>query len=348
MTLAIGFGANAAAARAAAAGSLAAGLRGRARRLQRRLGAVPRDARRHAPASVRRPRSCGASTSSRCSCSPPPRTRPTAARRSRRRTWRGSGARSRSSPSRRFSGPYHLVWPRDLYHVATAQKAAGDDAAADRLLDYLWQVQKADGSWWQNTFVDGTREVDDRAARPGVAPDRARLVAGPHGRRPTGRTSSGPPTTSSTNGPDQRQGALGEPGRLLAQHDRDRDRRPDLRRRHRAQERRPGKAAAVRGARRRVAAEGREPGPRRTNGPYSPEPYYLRVTKDERTAEPTGTHATSSATTSSTTATRRRPARDRRQLVPRPGAVRRQEVERPDDPQLARGRRRQRRRRRIR
>jgi glucoamylase len=48
------------------------------------------------------------------------------------------------------------VWPRDLYHVATAQKAAGDDEAAGRLLDYLWQVQKADGSWWQNTRVDGT------------------------------------------------------------------------------------------------------------------------------------------------------------------------------------------------
>jgi glucoamylase len=55
------------------------------------------------------------------------------------------------------SGPYHLVWPRDFYHVATAQKAAGDDAAAARLLDYLWRVQKADGSWWQNTKVDGTK-----------------------------------------------------------------------------------------------------------------------------------------------------------------------------------------------
>ena len=54
------------------------------------------------------------------------------------------------------SGPYHLVWPRDFYHVATAQKAAGDDAAATRLLDYLWRVQKDDGSWWQNTRVDGT------------------------------------------------------------------------------------------------------------------------------------------------------------------------------------------------
>jgi glucoamylase len=53
------------------------------------------------------------------------------------------------------SGPYHLVWPRDLYHVATAQQALGDEAAATRLLDYLWRVQKPDGSWWQNTEVSG-------------------------------------------------------------------------------------------------------------------------------------------------------------------------------------------------
>ncbi|HYI18125.1 MAG TPA: glycoside hydrolase family 15 protein [Solirubrobacteraceae bacterium] len=66
------------------------------------------------------------------------------------------------------SGPYHLVWPRDFYHVATAQKAAGDDAAATRLLDYLWEVQKADGSWWQNTRVNGqeywtTLQMDETA-----------------------------------------------------------------------------------------------------------------------------------------------------------------------------------------
>jgi glucoamylase len=61
-------------------------------------------------------------------------------------------------PDRRFSGPYHLVWPRDLYHVATAQNVAGDHAAANRLLDFLWKVQKADGSFWQNTRVNGTEK----------------------------------------------------------------------------------------------------------------------------------------------------------------------------------------------
>jgi glucoamylase len=59
------------------------------------------------------------------------------------------------------SGPYHLVWPRDLYHVATAQKVAGDGAAARRLLDFLWSVQKPDGSFWQNTEVDGQKHWTD-------------------------------------------------------------------------------------------------------------------------------------------------------------------------------------------
>jgi glucoamylase len=73
-------------------------------------------------------------------------------------------------PDRRFSGPYHLVWPRDLFHMATAEKAAGDGAGANRLLDYLWTVQKSDGSFWQNTRVDGTPKWTtdqlDQAALP--------------------------------------------------------------------------------------------------------------------------------------------------------------------------------------
>jgi glucoamylase len=68
------------------------------------------------------------------------------------------------------SGPSHLVWPRDLYHVATAQQVLGDDAAADRLLSYLWRVQKPDGSFWQNTEVTGephwTTEQMDQVSLP--------------------------------------------------------------------------------------------------------------------------------------------------------------------------------------
>jgi glucan 1,4-alpha-glucosidase len=54
-------------------------------------------------------------------------------------------------------GGYHLVWARDLYEVATAQLAAGDSAAANRSLDYLFDVQqKPDGSFPQNSRLDGT------------------------------------------------------------------------------------------------------------------------------------------------------------------------------------------------
>ena len=53
-------------------------------------------------------------------------------------------------------GGYHLVWSRDLYQVATAFYALGDKAAADRALDYLFRVQqKADGSFPQNSWLDG-------------------------------------------------------------------------------------------------------------------------------------------------------------------------------------------------
>jgi glucoamylase len=55
------------------------------------------------------------------------------------------------------SGPYHLVWSRDLYQIATALIADGDTAGANRALDYLFDVQqKPDGSFPQNSAVDGT------------------------------------------------------------------------------------------------------------------------------------------------------------------------------------------------
>jgi glucoamylase len=51
---------------------------------------------------------------------------------------------------------YHAVWSRDLYQVATAFYAMGDTAAANRALDYLFNVQqKRDGSFPQNSWVDG-------------------------------------------------------------------------------------------------------------------------------------------------------------------------------------------------
>jgi glucoamylase len=51
---------------------------------------------------------------------------------------------------------YHAVWSRDLYQIATALVAMGDTAAANRALDYLFNVQeRADGSYPQNSRLSG-------------------------------------------------------------------------------------------------------------------------------------------------------------------------------------------------
>src|SRR3954453_8682322 len=56
-----------------------------------------------------------------------------------------------------YNGPYHLVWSRDLYEMATAQIAAGDRAAAGRALDYLWtRQQQSYGCLPQNSNLDGS------------------------------------------------------------------------------------------------------------------------------------------------------------------------------------------------
>ncbi|MCP9494921.1 MAG: glycoside hydrolase family 15 protein [Pyrinomonadaceae bacterium MAG19_C2-C3] len=79
------------------------------------------------------------------------------------KTYRGANIASLSVPWGGGSnanepnvGGYHLVWARDLYQVATAYMALGDKAAADRALHYLFKVQqKADGSFPQNSWLDG-------------------------------------------------------------------------------------------------------------------------------------------------------------------------------------------------
>lgn len=79
------------------------------------------------------------------------------------KTFRGASIASISIPwgetalaDEPTSGGYHLVWSRDLYHVATAWLALGDKEAAGRALDYLFHVQqKQDGSFPQNTWLDG-------------------------------------------------------------------------------------------------------------------------------------------------------------------------------------------------
>jgi glucoamylase len=51
---------------------------------------------------------------------------------------------------------YHAVWSRDLYQIATALIAMGDRAAANRALNYLFDVQqRPDGSYPQNSRLSG-------------------------------------------------------------------------------------------------------------------------------------------------------------------------------------------------
>lgn len=82
------------------------------------------------------------------------------------KTYRGAYVASHSMPwafgRGDPSGPYHLVWSRDLYQIATALALAGDTAGANRAVDYLFDVQqRPDGSFPQNSRVDGTPEWDN-------------------------------------------------------------------------------------------------------------------------------------------------------------------------------------------
>jgi glucoamylase len=55
-----------------------------------------------------------------------------------------------------FLAVYHAVWSRDLYEIATALIAMGDQPAANRALDYLFNVQqRPDGSYPQNSRLSG-------------------------------------------------------------------------------------------------------------------------------------------------------------------------------------------------
>lgn len=57
------------------------------------------------------------------------------------------------------SGAYHLVWSRDVYQFATALIAAGDEPAANRAVQWLFeQQQRPDGSFPQNSTVAGEPE----------------------------------------------------------------------------------------------------------------------------------------------------------------------------------------------
>ena len=117
------------------------------------------------------------------------------------------------------SGAYHLVWARDLYQIATALIAAGDSAGANRAVDYLFlRQQKPDGSFPQNSTVDGTPHWGnlqlDEVALPIV-------LAWQLGRHGPGlyRTTSRRAADFIVELPGRAElaaGAVGEPERLLA------------------------------------------------------------------------------------------------------------------------------------
>jgi glucoamylase len=80
--------------------------------------------------------------------------------------WGGVGANGNRLLDNRgaddTSGAYHLVWSRDLYQIATALLAAGDRGGAERALTYLFErQQKPDGSFPQNSYVDGTQRWEN-------------------------------------------------------------------------------------------------------------------------------------------------------------------------------------------
>src|SRR3989441_1047815 len=53
-------------------------------------------------------------------------------------------------------GGYHLVWTRDLVHSAMALLATGQTSTPLRALIWLVAIQRTDGSFPQNSWIDGT------------------------------------------------------------------------------------------------------------------------------------------------------------------------------------------------
>ena len=242
-TLALGFGTSAPAALAAANASLASGFGAAERGLPVRLARLPRR-------PLTRPRSVAGheelyDVSLMVLAA------------SEDKTYRGAGI---ASPTMAwvwglipgYNGPYHLVWSRDLYEMATAQIAAGDRAAAGRALDYLWtRQQQPDGCLPQNSNLDGSPHWGglqlDEVADP-------ILLAWQLGRTDAATWSHVQRAAACilANGPGH-PGALGERDRLLAREHRRRDRRPGLRRADRAGQRRERRRGPLPLDRRRLA-----------------------------------------------------------------------------------------------
>jgi glucoamylase len=179
------------------------------------------------------------------------------------------------------SAPYHLVWPRDLYQVATAEIAAGALERANAKLDFLLEkAQRADGHFPQNTQVSGRQkwtgiQMDEQAFPIVLAWQLERFDAATW--RKLRRTAEfivrhGPKTEQ-----DRWENQDGyAPGTIAAQVA-GLVCAADLARRNGAT---ADAARYERVADRWAGAVQRWTAT--SNGPYSDDPYYLRLTKDRR------------------------------------------------------------------
>jgi glucoamylase len=90
------------------------------------------------------------------------------------KTFQGALIASLSTPWRETktdedAGGYHLVWTRDLVQSVSALLATGDIATPMRALLWLTCIQKPDGSFPQNSWIDGVPywqgiQLDEMAA----------------------------------------------------------------------------------------------------------------------------------------------------------------------------------------
>ena len=166
--------------------------------------------------------------------------------------------RTRRSPARTTSSgrATSTTWPPRSRRPATARRPTAS-------LDYLWRVQKADGSWWQNTRVDGAstgRACSSTRSRCRSCSPGGSGRAAP----PTGATSQRGGRLHRRERAEDRAGAVGEPGGLVAEHDRHRDRRRwSARPTSRGANGDAGARGALRGEGRRLAGARSRAGPRR-------------------------------------------------------------------------------------
>jgi glucoamylase len=198
------------------------------------------------------------------------------------KTYRGAYIASPSMPwawgqgLEKPSGAYHLVWSRDLYQIATALLAAGDRAGAERALDYLFtRQQKPDGSFPQNSTVDGTPHWTnlqlDEVALPIVLAWQLRREYSDNVKRAADFIVANGPSTPQERWENQSGWSPGtiaaEIAGLVCAADlaRQAGRTADAERYEATADDWQSKVESWTAT---------------TNGPYSPTPYYLRLTKD--------------------------------------------------------------------